>query len=70
MPKRRHFCAYEHFGECSDVLNSRVDYWLGEARKRFGRYAYYCTAHTPSAAHLWPTLVSFEPRYTKEEITK
>jgi hypothetical protein len=66
--KRKHFCSYEHLGGCSDVLNSQVDYFLGEARKKFGRYSYYCTHHTPKASHLSLQLVSFEPRYAKEEV--
>ncbi len=47
-----HFCNYEHLGGCSSQLTHRVDYWLGMARKRFGRYAYYCSAHASLAAHL------------------
>ena len=46
------FCAYEHLGGCSDTLTHRVDYFVGEARTRLGRWAYYCSAHAPQASHL------------------
>lgn len=55
------FCNYEHLGGCSDVLTHRVEYWVGDARRRLGPWAYFCSNHAAEASHLG--LERLEPRH-------
>jgi hypothetical protein len=50
--KAKPFCNYEHMGGCSDTLTARVDYFVGAARQRFGRYAHWCERHATDAGHI------------------
>jgi hypothetical protein len=52
MNKPAAFCNYEHLGECSEWLTHRAPYWVGEAKKRFGPWAYWCSNHAKNAAHI------------------
>jgi hypothetical protein len=62
------FCGYEHLGGCSNRLTHRVEYWLGLARKQFGRHIYFCAVHAPEAAHLGPSPCPLQKRYTKAAV--
>ncbi len=52
------FCNYEHLGGCSDTLTHWCYYWMGEAKRRFGPSAFYCSNHAKDAGHLGVKLLT------------
>ena len=49
---RKHFCNYEHLGGCEGKLTHRAVYWVGEARRKNGKYAHWCAKHARMAGHI------------------